>query len=131
MEKSTATTMHGPGPGLLHGLTGLAKNVFGLLVSRVELAAVELEEVRNHVLELMAVFALAAICVLFALAYGTATIVALAWESMGWKILVLLFAVFVVVAVALVFKGKAMLREGKLALPETMNELKHDRDMLL
>jgi uncharacterized membrane protein YqjE len=131
MEKSTATTMHGPGPGLLQGLTGLAKNVVGLLVSRVELAAVELEEVRNHVLELLAVFALAAICVLFALGYGTATIVALAWESMGWKILALLFAVFVVAAVALVVKGKAMLKENKLALPETMNELKHDRDMLL
>jgi uncharacterized membrane protein YqjE len=130
MDKSTAT-VHAPGPGLIGGLTGLAKNVFGLLVSRVELAALELSEVRNHVLELMAVFALAVICTVFALAYGTVLIVALAWEALGWKILLIMFAVFLVATAALVAKAKAMLKENKLAFPETMNELKHDRDMLL
>lgn len=130
MDKSTAS-LHAPGPGLIGGLTGLAKNVFGLLVSRVELAAIELSEVRNHVLELITVFALAVICTVFALAYGTALIVALAWETMGWSILLLMFAVFLVATAALVAKAKAMLKENKLAFPETMNELKHDRDMLL
>ncbi len=128
MDKSTAT-IHGP--GLIGGLTGLAKNVFGLVVARMELAALELSEVRNHVLELLAVFALAVICAWFAIAYGTVTIVALAWESMGWKILLILFGVFIAATVALVFKAKAMLKENKLAFPETMNELKNDRDMLL
>jgi uncharacterized membrane protein YqjE len=128
MDNSSAA-VHGP--GLIGGLTGLAKNVFGLVVSRVELAALELSEVRNHVLELLAVFVLAILCAFFALAYGTATIVALAWEAMGWKILLVMFGVFLVGAGALVFKAKAMLKEGKLAFPETMNELKHDRDMLL
>ncbi|MFB9241021.1 phage holin family protein [Massilia antarctica] len=128
MDKTTAA-VHGP--GLMGGLTGLAKNIFGLLVSRVELAALELSEVRNHVLELLVVFSLAVLCAMFALAYGTATIVALAWESMGWKILLLMFAVFIAVTIGLVVKAKAMLKEGKLAFPETMNELKNDRDMLL
>ncbi|CUI04115.1 phage holin family protein [Massilia sp. P8910] len=128
MDKTTAA-VHGP--GLMGGLTGLAKNIFGLLVSRVELAALELSEVRNHVLELLVVFSLAVLCAMFALAYGTATIVALAWESMGWKILLLMFAVFIAVTIVLVVKAKAMLKEGKLAFPETMNELKNDRDMLL
>jgi uncharacterized membrane protein YqjE len=128
MEK-TETIVHGP--GLMGALSGLAKNLSGLLVSRVELAAVELSEVRNHALELVAIFACAALAIWFALAYGTATIVALAWESMGWKILLVLFLVFLAATAALVFKGRAMLKENKLALPETMNELKHDRDMLL
>lgn len=128
MDKTTAA-VHGP--GLMGGLTGLAKNVFGLVVSRVELAALELSEVRNHVLELLVIFSLAVLCAMFALAYGSATIVALAWESMGWKILLLMFAVFIVVTIGLVLKAKAMLKEGKLAFPETMNELKNDRDMLL
>ncbi|MFL6658849.1 MAG: phage holin family protein [Massilia sp.] len=128
MDTPTAT-VHGP--GLIGGLTGLAKNVFGLLVSRVELAALELSEVRNHVMALLAVFALAIICCWFALAYGTALIVALTWESMGWKILAILFLVFVAVTVMLALKARAMLKEGKLAFPETMNELKNDRDMLL
>jgi uncharacterized membrane protein YqjE len=126
---NTSTAVHGP--GLMAGVAGLAKNVFGLVVSRVELAALELSEVRNHVMALLAVFALAVICGWFAIAYGTAVIVALAWESMGWKILLVLFLVFVAVAAALGFKARAMLKEGKLAFPETMNELKHDRDMLL
>ncbi len=128
MDNSTAS-VHGP--GLLGGLTGLAKNIFGLMVSRVELAALELSEVRNHVLALLAVFALAVLCSWFAIAYGTAMIVALAWEAMGWKILLVLFLVFIAATAALGFKAKAMLKEGKLAFPETMNELKNDRDMLL
>ena len=128
MNNSSAT-MHGP--GLMGGFTGLAKNVFGLVVSRVELAALELSEVRNHVLALLAIFALAVICSWFSIAYGTAMIVALAWEAMGWKILLVMFLVFIAATAALGFKAKSMLKEGKLAFPETMSELKNDRDMLL
>ncbi|MES2322765.1 MAG: phage holin family protein [Pseudomonadota bacterium] len=126
---NTSTAVHGP--GLMGGVTGLAKNIFGLVVSRVELAALELSEVRNHALALLAVFALAVICMWFALAFGSAIIVALAWESMGWSILLVLFIVFIAATAALALKARAMLREGKLAFPETMNELKNDRDMLL
>ena len=128
MEKSETT---GHRPGLIGGVKGLAKNLFGLLVARVELAALELSEVRNHAIELAAIFAGAVLALWFALAYGSATIVALAWESMGWKILLLMFAVFIAITAILVFKGLAMLKQGKLAFPETMKELKSDRDMLL
>ena len=123
------TVVHSP--GLLGGITGLAKNLFGLVVSRLELAALELTEVRNHVIELVAIFALAALATWFALAYGTATIVALAWEEMGWKILLVMFAVFAVLTLILVMKGLSLLKQGKLAFPETMKELRNDRDMLM
>ena len=128
MEK-TETIVHGP--GLMGGLTGLAKNLFGLVVSRVELAAIELSEVRNHLIELVALFAGAVLAVWFAIAYGSATIVALAWESMGWKILLIMFVVFVAITAFLVFRGMSLLKQGKLAFPETMKELKNDREMLL
>jgi uncharacterized membrane protein YqjE len=128
MDKND-TTLHAP--GLMGGITGLAKNLFGLLVSRVELAAIELTEVRNHAIELIALFAGAALAVFFALAYGTVTIVALAWDAMGWKILLVMFLVFLAIAAALVFKGLSMLKQGKLSFPATMKELQHDRDMLL
>lgn len=128
MEK-TETVVHGP--GLMGGISGLAKNLFGLIVARVELAALEMSEVRNHVIELLALFAGAVLATWFALAYGTAMIVALAWDAMGWKILLVLFLVFLVIAAILVMKGMAVLKQGKLALPETMNELRHDRDALL
>jgi uncharacterized membrane protein YqjE len=113
------------------GITGLAKNLFGLVMSRVELAALELSEVRNHVIELVAIFAGAALATWFALAYGTATIVALAWDEMGWKILLVMFVVFAVITLILVMKGLSLLKQGKLAFPETMKELRNDRDTLL
>jgi len=118
-------------PGLLGGITALAKNVVGLLVSRAELAALEMAEVRNHLIELIAIFAVAVMATWFALAYGTATIVALAWDEMGWKILLVMFIVFVVLTAVLVMKGISMLKQGKLTFPETMKELRNDRDMLL
>ena len=123
------TVVHSP--GLMGGITGLAKNLFGLVVSRVELAALELSEVRNHVIELVAIFAMAALATWFALAYGTATIVALAWDEMGWKILLVMFAVFAILTLILVLKGLSLLKQGKLAFPETMKELRNDRDMLM
>lgn len=128
MDKNE-TTLHSP--GLMGGVTGLAKNLFGLLVSRVELAAIELTEVRNHAIELIALFACGALAAVFALAYGTGLIVALAWDAMGWKILLVMFLVFLAIAVALVMKGLSMLKQGKLSFPATMKELQHDRDMLL
>jgi uncharacterized membrane protein YqjE len=123
------TVVHSP--GLMGGITGLAKNLFGLVVSRVELAALELSEVRNHVIELVAIFAVAVMATWFALAYGTATIVALAWDEMGWKILLVMFFVFAILTAVLVMKGISMLKQGKLAFPETMKELRNDRDMLM
>jgi uncharacterized membrane protein YqjE len=128
MEK-TETVVHGP--GLMGGISGLAKNLFGLVVSRVELAALEMSEVRNHVIELLAIFAGAVLAVWFALAYGTATIVMLAWDSWGWKILLVMFLVFLAITAVLVMKGLALLKQGKLAFPETMKELRNDRDALL
>jgi uncharacterized membrane protein YqjE len=127
--ENNETVVHSP--GLMGGITGLAKNLFGLVVSRLELAALELSEVRNHVIELVVIFALAALATWFALAYGTATIVALAWEEMGWKILLVMFVVFAVITLILVMKGLSLLKQGKLAFPETMKELRNDRDMLL
>ncbi len=128
MEKND-TVVHNP--GLMGGISSLGKSVFGLLVSRVELAALELSEVRNHVIELVAVFAVAVLSIWFAVAYGTAMVVALAWDAMGWKILLIMFVIFLLVTAVLVAKGLSMLKQNKLALPATMKELKNDRDMLL
>jgi len=128
MEK-TETVVHGP--GLMGGISGLAKNLFGLIVSRVELAALEMSEVRQHLIELVAIFAGAVLAVWFALAYGTATIVMLAWDSWGWKILLVMFLVFLVITAVLVMRGLALLKQGKLAFPETMRELRNDRDALM
>lgn len=117
-------------PGLMGGISSLMKSLFGLVVSRVELAALELSDVRNHLIELVALFGAAILATWFAIAYGTATIVALAWDDMGWKILLILFVVFLVITGVLVAKALALLKQDKLSFPATMKELKNDRDML-
>ncbi|MDY7536842.1 phage holin family protein [Undibacterium sp. RTI2.1] len=120
-----------PAVGLMAGLAGVAKNGFGLLLSRLELAALELSELRNHALKIALVFALAILAIWFALAYGTALVVYLSWDALGWKILFIMSIVFVAIAVGLLLYLLSMVKHGKLSLPVTMAELKSDRDMLL
>ncbi|MES2263322.1 MAG: phage holin family protein [Pseudomonadota bacterium] len=126
MEHSTH-----PAPGLITSLAGVARNSMRLVLSRIELAALELSEVRNHLVQLSVVFALAVVAGWFAVAFAAVTIVYLAWEAMGWKILLLMTGAFIVMLVALVMYAKGLLKQDKLTLHTTMAELKADRDMLL
>ncbi|SRR5450830_254130 len=118
-------------PGLIGSLTGVVKNSLRLVLSRIELAALELSEVRRHLVELSVLFALVVLAAWFAIAFGTATLIYLVWDALGWKILLILAAVFAVIAVVLVMTIKKMILQGRLALSATMAELKADRDMLL
>ena len=118
-------------PGLLASLAAVGRNAVGLLLSRLELAALELSEVRNHLLALVTVFALAVVAGWFAIAYLSVTVAYLAWDSMGWKILPILAGVFGVIALALLMYARNVVRSGKLSMPATMAELKSDRDMLM
>ncbi|KQZ30380.1 phage holin family protein [Duganella sp. Root1480D1] len=120
-----------PPPGLIASVAGLAKNCLHLLLSRLELAALELTEVRDTLLQLSIVFAVALLAAWFAIAFGTATLIYLCWEAMGWKILLVLAIAFAVMAIGLVLWGRSLVRQGKLGLSATMAELKSDRDMLL
>lgn len=127
MDKSASS----PGPGLLGSLAGIVRNGFGLALSRLELAAVELSEARNHLLRLVVTFALALLAGLFAIAYASVALVYLAWDALGWKILPLMALGFAGLAVALALYARTLLRQNKLSLPATMAELKADREMLL
>ena len=117
--------------GLFASATSLARNALGLVISRIELAAIELGEVRGHVLKLLLLAALGVVAVWFALAFWSMMIVVLAWPVMGWTILALLGLLFSAAAVALFMQVQSMLREHKLSLPATMAELRNDRDSLM
>lgn len=118
-------------PGLVAGLGGLARNLFALLVSRAELAALELGEMRDNLARLLFVGALAIVAIVFALGCWTALVVVLAWESMGWKILLLVAGLYSLLAIGILLYARAMLREDKLSMPATLAELRNDRDALL
>lgn len=118
-------------PGLIGGIVGLAKNSFGLLMSRIELAALELAEVRTHLLQLVVLFALGVIVAFFAIGYWTVLIAYLSWPTLGWKILLILAIVCTVIAAGILFYIQSLLRQGKLSMPATMQELRNDHDALL
>lgn len=118
-------------PGLIAGLAGIASNMFGLLVSRIELAAFELGEVRDNLARLLFIGALGMVAVLFALGCWTALIVVLAWDAMGWKILLLVAIVYSLLAIGILRHARSYLEQGKLTLPSTMAELRKDRDTLM
>lgn len=121
----------GPTSGLIIGLAGMARNFFSLLLCRIELAAIELAEVRSNLLKLMAVAVVGAIAAFFALVFWTGLLVALTWDALGWKILLIIAAAFTVVAIGVLIYAQSMLKNGQLSLPATLAELRNDRDALL
>lgn len=118
-------------PSLLAGLIGVAKNMFGLLLNRIELAALEVSEIRNNLLKFLLAFAFGMIVVGFAIAYWTVLVVFLAWDTWGWKILLFMAVAFSVLSVGIVLYARSLLSDGKLSMPVTMAELRSDRDALL
>lgn len=116
--------------GLVANASQFARNLFALFVTRLELAALELGEARDHVARLVVVGALGLICIFFALAGWTAVAVALAWESMGWKILLIVAGVYTVLAFILLLSARSMVAAEKLKMPATLAELKKDREAL-
>src|SRR4051794_6596568 len=108
--------------GLFAGVAAFTRNLFGLLLNRIELAALELAEIRGNLLRLLLVFAFGIMAVWFAVACWAALIVVLSWDAMGWKILALLAAAFTLLAIAILCYARGMLRQGSLSMPATMAE---------
>ena len=118
-------------PSLFSEFAGMAKNLSGLLMSRAELAALELGEVRDNLARLLFIGALGIVALCFALGCWTALLVVLTWDALGWKILLLVAAVYTGVAIAILRHARSMLAQGKLSMTATMTELRKDRDALL
>jgi len=112
-------------------LGNIARNSMGLLLTRLELAALELSQVRNHLLQLVVAFAVALVAGCFALACITVMVGYLAWNALGWLILPILAGFFLLLAIGLIMYARGLINAGKLSMPATMAELKSDRDMLL
>lgn len=118
-------------PGLIASLGNIARNSMGLLLTRLELAALELSQVRNHLLQLVVAFAVALVAGCFALACITVMVGYLAWNTLGWLILPILAGFFLLLAIGLIMYARGLINAGKLSMPATMAELKSDRDMLM
>lgn len=120
-----------PDSGLVAGVASVAKNALALFHNRIELAALEAGEVRDKLLRMVLIGAAGLVLLLFALGFWTALIVVLAWETMGWTILLLMAALYSVLALVLLIRMRSLLSSGTLSLQATMAELRKDRDALL
>jgi uncharacterized membrane protein YqjE len=116
--------------GLIESITNTARNAIGLLVSRIELAALELAEARNHLFRIVLIAMLGAIAAWFAIACWTALIVVLSWQALRWTILLILAAIFSLLAAGALFYVRSLIKDGKLSMQSTLAELRKDRDTL-
>ncbi len=118
-------------PGLISGLVGVGRNLLGLVLNRMELAMLELSELSVNAAKLVLIVALALTALWFSIAFFTVLAVYLLWQFWGWKTLLFFGGFFGVISAVLIWVAWRYLREGKLAMPLTISELRQDRDTLL
>ncbi|CAN5177034.1 hypothetical protein BH11PSE11_BH11PSE11_18770 [soil metagenome] len=124
-EASTAN------PGLIAGVAAIGKNFLALLHNRLELAALEFSEVRTNLVKLLVLVAVGLLATWFAILYWSVVAVYIFWDALGWKILLLVAALFTGLAGGMFWYARSLLANGKLSMPATLSELRNDRDALL
>jgi uncharacterized membrane protein YqjE len=120
-----------PESGLLAALRRLGLTLAGLLHTRLELVATELEEERNRILRLL----LLALAAAFFLALGvvllTFFIIVLAWESHRILAAGLLTAAYLAIGAFLAMSARDAAKAQAKLFAATLAELRKDRDELL
>ena len=117
--------------GLGATIRDLIQNIVGLIAARLSLAALELSEARDALLLVIA-FALGAfMAASFAVIAFSALIVVLTWDALGWRIVLILALAYTAIAAALVRQIRRVVDQGRLGLPATVTELKHDSEVLM
>jgi uncharacterized membrane protein YqjE len=109
----------------------MARNALGLLLTRLELAAIELGEIRAQAMKLLLLGALFVLAAWFAVAWWSVLVVYLAWPTLGWKIIALMGVLFSALAWVLMRKLLAIVRDNRLSMPLTLAEMQNDRDALM
>jgi len=119
-----------PNDGLASNAMTFIKSVLKLAGVRFSMATVEFADARDAFLRvlLLGVFALLALG--FALLSISGVIVVLAWEALGWRILIILFFVYLLLTMILLWRARGIIASGKIGLPVTLTEMKKDRAAL-
>jgi len=120
-----------PGSGLASNVGTLIASVLKLIGVRLSMAVMELADARDAVLRVLLLGALAVLAAAFALLSLSAMIVALAWDAMGWRILLILFLAYLLLTLGMLWKARSIIASGQIGLPTTLAELEKDRAALL
>ncbi len=108
----------------------LVASLVGLVRTRSSLAVLELAEARDAMLQVLFMGAAALLLAAFAIACLSALVVALCWVALGWGILLVLFFVYGGLAAMLLSRARAIVASGRIGLPDTLEELRKDREAL-
>jgi uncharacterized membrane protein YqjE len=120
-----------PGSGLASNIGTMIASVLKLISVRLSMAVMELADARDAVLRVLLLGALAVLAAAFALLSLSAMIVALAWDAMGWRILLILFFAYLLLVLGMLWKARSIIASGQIGLPTTLAELQKDRAALL
>jgi uncharacterized membrane protein YqjE len=131
MEPQSTQSADGEKPGLISSLAGAGRNLLGLVLNRMELAMLELSELSVNAAKLLLIVALALTALWFSIAFFTVLAVYLLWQYWGWVSLLAFGGLFAVITAVLGWVAWKYLRDGKLAMPMTISELRQDRNTLL
>lgn len=120
-----------PGGGLASTAGAVLSSVLKLIGVRLSMAVLELGAARNAVFRVLLLAALAVLAAAFALLSVSAMIVALAWDALGWRILLVLFLAYLLLSIAMLWRARNIVLSGQIGLPMTLAELQKDREALV
>lgn len=116
--------------GLLAALRRLALTTVGLLHTRLELIATELEEERNRILRLLLLIAAAGFFLAFGVILLTFFLIVLAWDTHRVLAVGLLTAAYLLAGLIFAMKARDAARAQAKLFAATLAELRKDREEL-
>ncbi|MEY5002393.1 MAG: hypothetical protein RL678_202 [Pseudomonadota bacterium] len=119
-----------PPGGLASSVGTMLSSVLKLIGVRLSMAMLELADARDAVFRVLLLAALSVLVGAFALLSFSALIVALMWDALGWRILLILFVAYSALALGMLWKARGIIMSGQIGLPMTLAELRKDRDAL-
>lgn len=116
--------------GLASSAGTVVSSVLKLIGVRLSMAMLELADARDAVFRVVLLAALAVLASAFALLSLSALLVALMWDALGWRILLILFVAYLALALGTLWRARSIIASGQIGLPITLAELQKDCDAL-
>ena len=120
----------GPAPGVIAALRSLAANAVGIVQTRLELLANEVEEERARTLQILLLASIALFCAAVGLLLLTTWVVVALWEQYRLATLAVLAAGYLTAAGLALRKLKAKKAERPKLFSTSLAEVARDRDLL-
>jgi uncharacterized membrane protein YqjE len=119
-----------PDAGLASTAVTVVGSVLKLAGVRFSMAIMEFSDARDAFLRVLLLIAIALISSTLALLSISAMVVMLTWDALGWHILLILFIVYLMLAISVLAIARNIIASGKIGFPVTKAELRKDREVL-